>query len=315
MRRALLVGINDYGHDSLSAPVNDARAMERLLSTDEDGTPNFDTKLLISGESYVDRPALLEAVEFLLRDPADVALLYFSGHGTENNLDGYLVTSDASKYKEGAGLSEVLNLADEATQIREIILIIDSCHSGSLGNLPTVKNTASLREGLSIMTASRGNQAAMESDGSSVFTKLVCEALDGGAADILGKVSVAGIYAYVEQALGWWGQRPLLKSHVSSLLSLRKCKEAVDVALLRRLPEWFDTPDADFPLSPRDEPTEDPRDADAEQIFGCLQKCNRVKLVEPVGEEHMYFAAINNKSCRLTPMGRCYWELAKRKRI
>lgn len=32
-----------------------------------------------------------------------------------------------------------------------------------------------------------------------------------------------------------------------------------------------------------------------------LQRLERVGLVEPVDEEHMYYAAMHSKSCRLTP--------------
>ena len=95
----------------------------------------------------------------------------------------------------------------------------------------------------------------MEHGESGVFTELVCSALDGGAADILGNVSVASVYAYVDQALGAWDQRPLFKSHVSRMLSLRSAKPAIDVAILRRLPEWFARPDAELSLSPRHEHT------------------------------------------------------------
>jgi hypothetical protein len=34
---------------------------------------------------------------------------------------------------------------------------------------------------------------------------------------------------------------------------------------------------------------------------------NRVGLVAPVGEEHMYYAAMNSKSCKLTTLGAQYW--------
>jgi hypothetical protein len=158
----------------------------------------------------------------IFADPAHVALLYFSGHSTENNLGGYLVTSDATLYDEGLALADVLALANRAKQITEVAIIIDSCHSGSLGAVPAVDNEqASLRERLSILTAARASQPCLERGEAGVFTGLVCSALDGGAADILGNVSVASIYAYVDQALGAWDQRPLFKSHVSRMLSRR----------------------------------------------------------------------------------------------
>jgi hypothetical protein len=316
MRRALLVGIDHYPSAPLTGCINDARAMERVLRRHHDGRVNFDTQLLTSDHETVTRARLRESIEGLFADPADVALLFFSGHGTERNLRGYLVTSDATRYDEGVPLSEVLAIANRANHIAEAAIIIDSCHSGSLGNIPEIDNMqASLREGLSILTASRSSQPALERDEAGVFTELVCSALDGGAADILGNVSVASVYAYVDQALGAWDQRPLFKSHVSRMLSLRTAKAGIEVEILRRLPRWFAHPGDEFRLSPRHEPTAEPHDGDAEGTFRCLQRCNRVKLVDPVGEEDMYYAAINSKGCRLTALGRFYWRLADAGRI
>jgi len=46
-----------------------------------------------------------------------------------------------------------------------------------------------------------------------------------------------------------------------------------------------------------------------------LQKFERVGLVEPVDEEHMYFAAMHSKACRLTPLGLYYKSLSKDNRF
>src|SRR4051812_21234373 len=205
MRRALLVGINHYESAPLSGCIDDARRMERLLRRHDDGGVNFDTHLLTSDREVVTRARLRESIENLFADPADVALLYFSGHGTENDLGGYLVTSDAALYDEGVSLADVLALANRATHISEVAIIVDSCHSGWLGTIPAADNThASLREGLSILSSSRSSQPSLEQGDHGVFTALVCSALDGGAADILGNVSVASIYGYVAQAFGAW---------------------------------------------------------------------------------------------------------------
>lgn len=50
-------------------------------------------------------------------------------------------------------------------------------------------------------------------------------------------------------------------------------------------------------------------------VFAKLQALNRVHLVIPVGAEHMYDAAMQSKTCRLTASGRYYWRLAKNARI
>lgn len=44
-------------------------------------------------------------------------------------------------------------------------------------------------------------------------------------------------------------------------------------------------------------------------VFLDLQKLEGIGLVVPVGEEHMYFAAMNSKSCKLTSLGKQYWRL------
>lgn len=49
--------------------------------------------------------------------------------------------------------------------------------------------------------------------------------------------------------------------------------------------------------------------------FFDLQKLEGVGLVVPVNEEHMYYAAMNSKSCKLTPIGKRYWKLVKEGRI
>ena len=49
--------------------------------------------------------------------------------------------------------------------------------------------------------------------------------------------------------------------------------------------------------------------------FKLLQKLHSIGFVEPVNEEHMYFAAMKSKQCRLTEVGKYYWRLVKSGRI
>ena len=141
------------------------------------------------------------------------------------------------------------------------------------------------------------------------------DALQGGAADLLGDVSAPAIYAFVEAALGAWDQRPLFKSHVSRLIPLRRCTAPIDLSILRELPALFPLPAEDVPLSPEYESTSTTADPDKIATFSKLQQLARVHLVVPVSAEHMYDAAMQSKLCRLTPGGRYYWRLAKAGRI
>ena len=201
MRRALLVGINDYPTAPLQGCVNDASSMANLLEKHHGGSPNFDCKLLTSPRERIIRSTLREQMELLLKDDADVALFYFSGHGTINNLAGFLVTQDATRYDEGVAMNALITLAN-SSKVREIVMLLDCCHSGALGHLPEVDNaSAVLREGVSILTASRASQVSMEVAGEGVFTSLLRAGLSGGASDVVGKVTIASLYAYVDQAL------------------------------------------------------------------------------------------------------------------
>lgn len=311
MRRALIVGIDDYPAAPLRGCVKDATAIGQILTKNEDGSPNFECRVLTSPPVSITKGVLREQLEHLFADEADVALFYFSGHGTYDNLGGYLVTEDAKKYAEGVPMSDVLNLANIAKKVREVVILLDCCFSGAFGQLPAIANDAAvLREGISVLTASRAGQVSVEILGGGLFTQLVRGALSGGASDVIGKVTIASIYAYVDQTLGSWEQRPLFKSHVSKLISLRNCRPSVPLEKLRLLPDYFLHPDFDFPLDPSYEPDAEPHDADHERIFGDLQKFRAARLVEPVGEEHMYYAAMNSKSCVLTPLGKFYWQLA-----
>lgn len=312
MRRALLIGIDDYPDARLKGCVNDAKAMERILRRNHDDSINFSPpKLITSDIATITRANLLASIEQLFRDEAEVALLYFAGHGTATRLDGFLVTPDAKKYSDGVGLTEVLTFANDS-KAAERVIILDSCYSGAFGQIPAAgNNLTNIREGVSVLTACRATQTAAEANGGGIFTGLVCSALDGGAADVLGKVTVPSVYAYVDEALGPWEQRPLFKGHVSKLVALRQAQPAVALETLRRLPTWFPLPDSELPLDPSYEPTELPAHPEHEGVFAQLQKCRAVKIVEPVGEDHMYYAAINSKTCRLTALGQHYWRQAK----
>jgi hypothetical protein len=212
-------------------------------------------------------------------------------------------------------MGPVLKLANDS-KASEVVILLDCCFSGQLGNVPAVDNTrVFLREGISILTAGRGNQVSVEAGGGGVFTSLVIDALEGGAANLLGAVNAPAIYAYVEAALGAWDQRPLFKSHVSSLLELRCCRPPIDRDILRRLPTLFPLPAEDLALDPSFEPTS----AIADSFNVCrmreLQALARLHLVVPVNAPHMYDAAMQSAVCQLTPSGRYYWRLAKDRRI
>lgn len=325
MKRALIVGINDYPVVPLCGCVSDANAMASVLETNGDGSPNFSVKLVTEPGDEITRPFLKESIDILFAGECDIALLYFSGHGLISSTGGYIVTPDFKKYDEGISMHDILTLAN-AAKAKDKVILLDCCHSGTFGT-PTITggNVSQLVEGLSVLTASRDSESAMEVDGSGVFTSLVVDALQGGAADLRGHITPGSIYSYVDQALGAWDQRPIFKANVTRFTSLRTITPPVPMATLRKLCKYFSTPEDEHRLDPSYECTNapavphdivEPYATDENvAIFNDLQAFEGVGLVKPVGEEHMYFAAMNSKSCRLTALGYQYWRLVKDKKI
>jgi hypothetical protein len=316
MRKALLVGINDYPKCPLKGCENDAARLSSILQKHHDGSPNFDCRTFLSSKEAVTRVRLRGLIGELLAKPADTALFYFSGHGSETKSAGILVTQDYADNDLGIPMAELIEVASEASgRIREIFIVLDCCHSGYAGKTWIAPNNDILPKGISILTASSPYEAAIERGGEGVFTALVCDALEGGAADVLGKVTAASVYSYLDQTLGAWDQRPHFKANLTKLEPLRHCEAAVAVETLRKLTAIFPTPEHELALSPAYEPTEQPKDEVKESVFSTLQKYRAARLLVPIGEDHLYYAAKNSKSCKLTPLGRFYWSLVNKKKL
>lgn len=315
MKKALIIGINNYPSSPLSGCVNDANSIATILESNGDGSPNFGVRLITSPSDIVDRSSLREAIEQLFSGESDMTLLYFSGHGFIKSTGGYLVTTDAKRYDEGVSMDEILALANQS-KAKNKVIILDCCHSGALGHASvTGNNIAQLSEGLSVLTASRDSESALEINGSGVFTSLVVDALKGGAADLRGNITPGSLYAYVDEALGAWDQRPIFKTNVSSFASLRTSPPKVPLATMRKISTYFSSPEAEHPLDPSYEDTDSRAKENNVKIFKDLQKFQSVGLVVPVDEEFMYFAAMNSKSCKLTALGYQYWRLVHEKKL
>lgn len=323
MKKALVIGIDDYPTCPLRGCVNDATAFSELLETNGDGSPNFDVRTVFNIPTKSD---LLYSVEELFSGNADIALFYFSGHGTDVG-SGYLVTPDYHGRDYGVSMSEILGIANRST-CKNKIIILDCCYSGKFGENSTSNTTDSiLGDGVTIMTASLRNEVSIEDGftGHGVFTNLLLQGLKGGASDISGKITPASLYSFVDQSLGSWEQRPIFKTNISSFLTVRFIEPKVSKPLLRKLSSLFSNPTDEFMLDPSFEVTNTPNcehiivkpyaDQLHVQQFKELQLLESVGLIEPVDTEHMYFAAMESKSCKLTALGLHYWHLSKDRRF
>lgn len=322
MKKALLVGLNDYPDCKLEWCDNDAIAMKELIETNGDGSPNFDCVSIIDSCT---KSLLKTKINNLFTGNDDIALLYFSGHGAE--LDGgYLCTTDFSESDYGVRMTDILEMAN-SSHCKNKVIILDCCFAGRMGESILLNNNSVLGEGVTIIAASQPWQTSAENGTiqHGVFTDLLMQGLKGGAADISGNITPASLYSFVDQSLGAWQQRPVFKTNISQFLPLRTIQAKVPKNILRKLSKYFMNPTDEFKLDPSYEFTNDPNfnhqvvepyvDTEHVNVFKELQLFESVGLIEPIGTDHMYFAAMENKSCKLTALGLHYWKLAKDRRF
>jgi len=287
-----------------------------------DGSVNFGVKHLTATgpNDTVGRDELRLAVENLFAGDGEVSLFYFAGHGHIEATGGYLCTSDVTSGNDGVSLAEIMIMANQS-KIQNRVIIFDSCHSGVAGGSALSQKVAEISDGVTILTASTAEQYATEVNGVGVFTSLFVDALGGAAANLVGDVTPGSVYAHVDQSLGPWAQRPVFKTNVKRFVSLRKVQPALALTELRRISDFFPSAGFQFQLDPTYEPerheswSTDPKgipapDPDHTSIFAILQKYNRVGLVSPEGAPHMWHAAMESKTVRLTALGEHYRKLA-----
>lgn len=323
MRKALCVGIDCYEHiDDLHGCVNDANAVKDALERNGDGTINFQVKMMCatSKETYIIRSELKDAVKDLFESESEIAVFYYSGHGSFDAVGGYLCTSEIDRADSGLSLNDIMGFVAQSKAQNKII-ILDSCFCGAIANPVDMPNYSVLHKGTTILAACGESQYATAVNGHGVFTSLLVEALNGGAMNLLGEVSPGSIYSYIDSSLGAWDeQRPLFKANINSFVSLKKNLPPISIFELRNITDFFASPDDEYPLDPTYEHDKHESDVkeineEHEKIFKTLQRFVKLNLVVPVGEEHMYYAAIHYKSCKLTAQGKHYWRLVNKKTI
>ena len=124
---ALVIGETDYEQlADLGNPARDARAMDELL-----GELGFDVSRVLDGDAEELREELAEFVEDAA--DADVALVYYSGHGVELGGQNYLVPTDTDlTTPASAGQSLVpvdALLAELAKTVPVTIVLLDACRT------------------------------------------------------------------------------------------------------------------------------------------------------------------------------------------
>ena len=166
LRHALVVGNASYTHGALKNPVNDARAMARVLSE-----AGFEVTLLEDATQPVMQRAIRRFGDSLQR--GGVGLFYYAGHGMQVKGRNFLVPVNAEIDREyevefnSVDVNQVLKMMDEARNPLNII-ILDACR-----NNPFARSFRVQSSGLAPMDAPSGTfiafataPGAVASDGS-----------------------------------------------------------------------------------------------------------------------------------------------------
>lgn len=105
MRKALIVGLDNYPECPLTGCVNDAVAVADIVSKNGDGSPNFEVRTILD---IVPQRTLMKSICALFDGKSDVELFYFAGHGIVKNGVSYIVTTDYDDYNYGVKLTRIV---------------------------------------------------------------------------------------------------------------------------------------------------------------------------------------------------------------
>ncbi|WP_433510861.1 caspase, EACC1-associated type [Nonomuraea sp. CA-143628] len=215
-RMALIVASDEYadpGLRRLRAPSLDAQALARVLGDRRIGA--FDVRTMLN-ETTQD---VNEAVEefFADRDPDDLLLLHFSGHGVKDESGELYFATPTTKLNRLAATAvpaEFVNRRMSRSRSRRIVLLLDCCYAGAFarGALPRAGLGVNVEEqfggrGRVVITASNAMEYAFDGTeladtqelSPSVFTSALVEGLESGEADrdSDGYVAIDELYDHV----------------------------------------------------------------------------------------------------------------------
>jgi len=231
---ALLVGITAYHNlRPLSKTTRDARDLRDLLA--QNGYPASNLGLLLDDQAT--KGAISDGLDWLARHagPDDTVIVFFSGHGAQR-IGGfepgeYLCPVEADWYNlRGSAISnEELTTALRAIRAGRVVVFLDACHSGGVGQPKDAALTikAGLSEatydrlaegrGRAVIASCRPDEVSWELPDmrNGLFTHHLLEGLRGAAAEPDGSVGILDLFKYLSQHVPQHKpQHPLFKGEI-----------------------------------------------------------------------------------------------------
>ena len=244
-QKALLIGAGEYPYLpkkwQLAGPRNDVRLMNDFL-VQEWGFSESDLRVIL--DKAATKQGMLDALGVWLPEatrPGDRVVIYYSGHGSrvpdenDDERDGMDETFVPTDFGRNGKRAEDMLLDDELANMlnrlsdRHVLLIADSCYSGTVTKnlyagstnakpryLPfgtatkgLVRDEEPISEDVNIhltLSAALPDQLAWEMDKSGVFTKFFIEALTDMRADLNrnGSLTTAELMNYVKPRTESW---------------------------------------------------------------------------------------------------------------
>lgn len=197
-RRALMICNTCFsGCSVLPGVAQDAKTLAKVLSDPE--TCQFSVTTLVD-QGFL---AVRREIARICRESSegDTLLIYYSGNGMRGE-DGslYLVVADTEQeYLYATSLDAEFILGElRRSSCRRIVVLIDTCHSGSF-----FENNRGIPNGLLAITSCGADETSADTPEGGAFTVAVCAGLKNAAADNDGdgRISLDELYDFVRARL------------------------------------------------------------------------------------------------------------------
>jgi WD40 repeat protein len=186
----LAIGIDSYADKTLKLDCAEGDAKELVATFEAHSKDLFvvQKKLLLSKDKQATRAGILGGFKWLKENMKanakvqDLAVVFYAGHGVVEGKSFYLLPQDI-KLEELAttGLSGE-TLRQELQELPgRVVLLLDACHSGRIGNViaDMARDLSDEDCGVAVMCAALGSETAREADGHGFFCRALIEVLSG----------------------------------------------------------------------------------------------------------------------------------------